>query len=53
MLLVVSSAIGLGVARDVLFSELRLDASAELDYARWLNGLIHERVDVLQTAAGE
>ena len=53
VLLVVSSAIGLGVARDVLFSELRLDASAELDYARWLNGLIHERVDVLQTAAEE
>ncbi len=48
VLMVVSSAIGLGVARDVLFSELQLDASAELDYARWLNALIRERVEVLQ-----
>lgn len=48
VLLVVSSAIGLGVARDVLFSELRLDESAERDYARWLNQFVRGSVEQLE-----
>jgi AcrR family transcriptional regulator len=48
VLLVVSSAIGLGVARDVLFSELRLDDDAELDYARWLNHFVRASVERLE-----
>ena len=53
VLLVVSSAIGLGVARDVLFSELRLDDDAERDYARWLNHFVRGSVERLEQAPRE
>ena len=57
VLLVVSSAIGVGVARDVLFSELDLDAEDEGAYARWLSQLVRPQVlgsgDAAESAPGE
>jgi AcrR family transcriptional regulator len=45
VLMVISSAIGLGVARDSLLPELALDAKDEVGYARWLAQVIAMNVD--------
>ncbi|HSG91070.1 MAG TPA: helix-turn-helix domain-containing protein [Pseudomonadales bacterium] len=45
VLLVISSAIGLGVARDSLLPELALDAKDEVGFARWLAQVIAMNVD--------
>lgn len=39
-LLVVTSALGFGVARDVLLTELNLDEDREADFALWLRDLL-------------
>lgn len=44
VLLVISSAIGLGVARDSLLPELTLDEADEAGYARWLARVIGTRL---------
>lgn len=44
VLLVVSAAIGLGVARDSLLPQLALSDSDEAGFARWLARILDERV---------
>ena len=51
VLLVISSAIGLGVARDSLLPGLALDAGDEKGYARWLAAVIGAHVEPEQSAA--
>lgn len=44
VLLVTSSAVGLGVARDTLLPQLALSEGDETRYARWLSGVIGEHL---------